>query len=351
MDFGVAVATSTESWKVAARAEELGFSHAWFYDTQLLNPDVFIGMALAAMHTQRIRLGTGVLVPSNRIEAVTANALATLNRLAPGRIDFGVGTGFTARRTMGQRAIPLEHMRRYIERVQALLRGESVDSPAGRGQKIAFLNPELGLINVEDPVPLHISAMGSKSRRLTAEMGAGWLNFSASEDAAVKTLDDMRAAWHEAGRAVEDLYANLFFLGAVQRPGEALDAERIVAQAGPLVAVFFHNLVESTEPGAMEPFIGKALSDRLEHYREVYQGYPARERHRYNHRGHLMFVREDERFLMTPDLIESMTFSGPVEVLQERVARLQAAGYRQLTVQVVEGHEDALEEWARVFGL
>ena len=95
MDFGIALATSTESWKVVREAEQLGFSHAWFYDTQLLNPDVFVGMTLAAVHTSRIRLGTGVLIPSNRIEPVTANALASLNRLAPGRIDFGVGTGFT----------------------------------------------------------------------------------------------------------------------------------------------------------------------------------------------------------------------------------------------------------------
>ena len=36
-------------------------------------------MALAAEKTERIRLGTGVLVPSNRIEPVAANALATLN--------------------------------------------------------------------------------------------------------------------------------------------------------------------------------------------------------------------------------------------------------------------------------
>ena len=94
MDFGIALATSTESWKAVKRAEELGFTHAWFYDTQLLNPDVFIGMTQAAMNTKRIRLGTGVLIPSNRIEPVTANALATLNKIAPGRIDFGVGTGF-----------------------------------------------------------------------------------------------------------------------------------------------------------------------------------------------------------------------------------------------------------------
>jgi 5,10-methylenetetrahydromethanopterin reductase len=61
-------------------------------------------MAAAAVKTTRIRLGTGVLIPSNRIAAVAANAFASLNKLAPGRIDFGVGTGFTGRRAMGLRS-------------------------------------------------------------------------------------------------------------------------------------------------------------------------------------------------------------------------------------------------------
>ena len=76
MKFGIALASEVDSWRWAVRAEKLGFNSAWFYDTQLLNPDVFVCMVLAADETDRIRLGTGVLVPSNRIEPVTANALA-----------------------------------------------------------------------------------------------------------------------------------------------------------------------------------------------------------------------------------------------------------------------------------
>jgi 5,10-methylenetetrahydromethanopterin reductase len=86
---------------VVRRAEELGFVRAWFYDTQMLSADPFVAMAAAAIKTTKIRLGTGVLIPSNRIAAVAANAFASLNKLAPGRIDFGVGTGFTGRRAMG----------------------------------------------------------------------------------------------------------------------------------------------------------------------------------------------------------------------------------------------------------
>ena len=114
MHFGIALPTAADSWKIVQRAEELGFSHAWFYDTQMLSADCFVAMGAAAVHTRRIRLGTGVLVPSNRIAPVTANAIATLNQLAPGRIDFGVGTGFSARRAMGLGAMKLEIGRAHV---------------------------------------------------------------------------------------------------------------------------------------------------------------------------------------------------------------------------------------------
>src|ERR1700746_1002620 len=105
MQFGIAIPTDADSWRVVRRAEELGFHRAWFYDTQMLSADPFVAMAAAALKTSTIRLATGVLIPSNRIAAVTANAFASLNKLAPGRIDFGVGTGFTGRGAMGCRAL------------------------------------------------------------------------------------------------------------------------------------------------------------------------------------------------------------------------------------------------------
>ena len=165
MDFGVGIPTASNSWKVAQKAEALGFTHAWFFDTQMITADCFVAMAAAAMKTSRIRLGTGVLVPSNRIAAVTANAFATLNGLAPGRIDFGVGTGFSARRAMGLGAMKLAEMEEYIRVVYALLAGETVETPIeGKRRKIRFLNPEIGLFNTKDPIPLHISAYGPRSQ-------------------------------------------------------------------------------------------------------------------------------------------------------------------------------------------
>lgn len=350
MDYGIALATTMDSWRAAKRAEELGFTHAWFYDTQLLNPDVFMGMTLAAVNTSRIRLGTGVLIPSNRIEPVTANALVSLNKLAPGRIDFGVGTGFTGRRTMGLKAIPLERMKTYIERVQALVKGETVTWDfEGETHDIAFLNPELGLINVDDPIALHVSAFGPRSRDLTAELGAGWLNFGVSEPVAFGSLAKMRESWSRAGRDAGDLYSTLFSLGCVLKPGEAFDSPRARAQAGTAVAVFLHDMAETSEPGSLEPVMGKAVSDVVEAYREIYLGYPVGQRHLLNHRGHLMFLKPEEQELITAELIQAITFTGERAALRERLDAFEAAGYCQFTVQLIEGHEDAIEDWAELF--
>ena len=348
MKYSVAFASEVDSWRWAQRAEALGYHAAWFYDTQLLNPDVFVCMALAAHETSRIRLGTGVLVPSNRIAPVAANAFATLNKLAPGRIDFGVGTGFTARRTMGQKAVPLADMKRYIDVVQQMLSGQIAEWQDTDGaHKVRFLDPDLGLINVDDPVPLWISAFGPNAQSMVTEFGAGWLNFGPAN--AEEAMASMQRNWREAGRAEDELDANLFCLGAVLTGDEAKDQERLMAQAAPQTAVIFHNLAD--EVGAMGGGVMQAgpMSNLLAQYLEVHEQYePADARYLENHKGHLMYVRPEEQHI-TPELALATTLSGTQPELIDRLRGLVDAGYNQVTIQVVHGHEDAIEAWAEVF--
>ena len=49
------------------RAEELGFSHAWMADSQMLWSDCFATLALVADRTSRINIGTGVAVSGTRL--------------------------------------------------------------------------------------------------------------------------------------------------------------------------------------------------------------------------------------------------------------------------------------------
>src|SRR5947207_13319610 len=106
------------------------------------------GASCAAPRTTKIRLGTGVLVPSNRIAPAAANAFASLNKLAPGRIDFGIGTGFTARRAMGLGAVKLADLQTYIEAVTAMLRGATIDFEIeGKRRLLRRLNPQLRIVH------------------------------------------------------------------------------------------------------------------------------------------------------------------------------------------------------------
>src|SRR6516164_7731340 len=63
----------------------------------------------------------------------------------------------------------------YVRVVMALLRGETVEAEIERKKRlIRLLNPELGLINTRDPIPLWVAASGPRARALTAKLGAGW---------------------------------------------------------------------------------------------------------------------------------------------------------------------------------
>ena len=134
------------------------------------------------------------------------------------------GTGFIARRPMGLGALPLGSTRRYVERVQRLLRGEMVDWDfEDADRKIRFLNPDLGLINLDDEVPLWFSAFGPRAKKTAAGLKAGWLNFGTQ--GAQESLDEMREIWQEAGNDAAALEANLFFLGAVLDGDSAAEPE------------------------------------------------------------------------------------------------------------------------------
>ena len=72
MDLGVCFASKVDDIDHAVLAEQLGYSHLWFADSQMLWSDCYATMALAASRTERIRIGTGVAVAGTRSSAVTA---------------------------------------------------------------------------------------------------------------------------------------------------------------------------------------------------------------------------------------------------------------------------------------
>ncbi|MBK6659266.1 MAG: LLM class flavin-dependent oxidoreductase [Proteobacteria bacterium] len=92
MELGLCAASKIDDIDYLVRAEQLGYTHAWIADSHMLWSDPYAVLALAATRTRTLRLGTGVAVAPTRPAPVTAASIATINRLAPGRVFLGVGT-------------------------------------------------------------------------------------------------------------------------------------------------------------------------------------------------------------------------------------------------------------------
>lgn|GEM_PF-2067088 len=242
----------------------------------------------------------------------------------------------------------LAELRDYVSTVRGILAGETVPwRHAGRTHLVRFLNPEAGLVNLCDPIPVHLSAFGPKARALAAQVADGWMTFLTLLPVALTELDAMRAACEASGRASETVYKTAFTLGCVLREGEDCASPRVRAQAGPLIAVLFHGLVEGRFDATLLP---PDLAQAVEAYRRLYETFePAEARYLQLHRYHLIKVRPEEEPFVTPELVRMATFTGTRDELCDRVRSLAAAGYDQLAIQLVPGQETAIEDWAELF--
>ena len=348
MDYGIALTPTAAAGDIAARAEALGFTHVWFYDTQLLCHDILVAMTAAALKTRTIKLCAGVLVPSNRLAAVAANAMASLNALAPGRIIAGLGTGYTARRTMGLPAQKLSEIGEYARVMRGLWRGEIVEtSLEGAAHKMQFMHPPHlrgEFINTDAPIGLHLSAFGPRGRKLTAKIADGFINPYTNPDS-LEDVSRLREAACAIGRDPASIYTTCLNMGCILAPGEQADSARARAQAGPWPAIFWHWLVEDGDKAEIPPPL-KAL---IGTYRKLYESYaPADARYITLHAGHLMYLRPEEQQFITGEMLKFTSLTGTEDEIHGRVRAMATAGYDQVAIQLVPGQEDAIDGWARV---
>jgi 5,10-methylenetetrahydromethanopterin reductase len=76
---------------LAKLSEELGFTHVWVGDSHLIWHEAYVNMTAVALHTTRVKIGTGVTNPLTRHPSVVASAYATLEEYSPGRMIVGIG--------------------------------------------------------------------------------------------------------------------------------------------------------------------------------------------------------------------------------------------------------------------
>ena len=107
----------------AGELEAEGVSRLWLIDSQLAMKDVYAGLAVAALHTERMLLGTGVTNPITRHPTVTASSIAAISELSGGRAVLGVGAGDSAVYGIGARPARVAQMEEALRFWRAVLNG------------------------------------------------------------------------------------------------------------------------------------------------------------------------------------------------------------------------------------
>jgi probable F420-dependent oxidoreductase len=156
---GVALADHTE---LLRRAEAAGWDDLWTGETN--GSDGFTPLVLAAAHTERMRLGTGIVNPFTRGPAVLAQHAAALADASRGRFVLGLGSSsnvIVERWNGVPFERPLSRVRATVEALRPVLAGER-----GPGGFKLEAPPR-------EPVPIVIAALRGKMLGLAAEIGDG----------------------------------------------------------------------------------------------------------------------------------------------------------------------------------
>lgn len=332
MDFGVCVASKIDDVGYIAFAENLGYSHAWVADSQMIWSDCYAVLALAAQQTQRIQLGTGVAVAGTRSAPVIAHSIATINRLAPGRTFLGIGTGNTAFRLMGHPPLKLGEFRDELRVIRAMLNGDEAEWHwRGRDSVVAFQMPKRGYIDIDHPIPIYVSAFGPKTQQLAGEFGDG-IVLSIPPDAT-----HMDRAWAKAEqgalRAKRKLDPTTYLscsltMAAILRPGETLESERVRKEVGPFALSSLHYVYDRVRQLGGNP--PSRLAGVFERYCKMVEAVPEATRHFRIHAGHCTYVLPEEEELLTPDLIKATCLAGTPDEIVQQVGQLKDAGLGQI---------------------
>jgi 5,10-methylenetetrahydromethanopterin reductase len=167
----------------AEEFERMGWDGIAYTDSQNWAGDPYVALTAAALTTSRIQLAVGVTNPPTRHAAVTACAAASIQVESGGRMSLGIGRGDSALAHLGLRPASVEALRRYVQLVQAYLRGDAVTMAEARGDATNLIDHRLPLADAPrasqlrwlrngppvPKVPVFVAASGPRTIRVAAE--------------------------------------------------------------------------------------------------------------------------------------------------------------------------------------
>ena len=275
--------TAVEQWR---RVEELGFAHAWTYDHLAwrdLRDGPWFGaiptLTAAATATTTIRIGTLVASPNFRHPVPFAREIVSLDDIAGGRLDLGLGSGGIGwdATVLGHEPWSLgERTNRFVEFVDlldALLRRPETTFD-GRYWSANEARTYPGCVQ-QPRVPFAIAATGPRSMRVAAKHARTWvttgtrspdgslLRSDAGAEIVAGQIHLLEAACAEIGRDPASI-ARLVLTGPELDPGLG-SADEFADTKAAYAAVGVTDLVvhwpRPSEPYAGDPSILEQIAD------------------------------------------------------------------------------------------
>ena len=176
---------------LARKAETLGFTHVWTFDSHLLWEEPFVIYSQILAATRKVVVGPMVTNPATRDWTVTASLFATLNEMFGNRTICGIGRGDSAVRVLNGRPTTLATLSEAIHVIRELANGRAVEH---QGATLQFPWGARSRLDV------WIAAYGPKALALAGERGDGFILQLADPDITARTIAQVRQAAAAAGR-------------------------------------------------------------------------------------------------------------------------------------------------------
>ncbi|SDM51582.1 Flavin-dependent oxidoreductase, luciferase family (includes alkanesulfonate monooxygenase SsuD and methylene tetrahydromethanopterin reductase) [Allokutzneria albata] len=339
MRAGVVVTAHPGVEGLVEQAEELGLHSFWLNDTPMVHGDPFVALSLCAKATRRIKLGIGVTSPALRSAPAAASGFASLNALAPGRIICGVGTGNTARRTLGMPPTSTAALEKFTAALQDLCAGRSTEHREGdRARDIRFLHTGAH-VNTTDPIEFVVAALGPKAAAVAGRRGTGLISFGLLDPIAWHALHQARrhaarGTPHDPGSRTDS-----YVVTALHVLDEDEDPQSDAARdaTGHLVLSL---LAFAADTAADTPAFADQLGpEEREAVRRLLDRRgttaTAPDRHTKLYPNYLGRIAPRDRDLVLPSLMNTLALVGTRDDLRTRVATLEQAGIDELLIQPV----------------
>ena len=188
------------------RLEEIGYDSIWVSDSATLGgPAPLLTLTAVATHTDRLKLGTNVLVAPARNAVVLAKELSTLDTISNGRLLPAFGLGVELGPEAAAMAIPKgERAGRTSETIEILRLLWSGEPVTYEGRFTSLQDVVLSPPPIRPALDIWLGGSSPAALRRTGRLSDGWIGSFVSPAEMVDAITLINAAAAEAGRSIDD---------------------------------------------------------------------------------------------------------------------------------------------------